>query len=132
MISINYDYKNIDLDRLNSLFESVGMYALDKDYLFKMLSGSYKLISLHEGEDVIGFGRAVGDGGIAILWDICVRPNYQKQGYGSLIIRSLENMCKESGVEFMILTVEDKNIEYYEHRDYIKQDLSVMFKELNK
>ena len=31
MISINYDYKNIDLDKLNSLFESIGQCASDKD-----------------------------------------------------------------------------------------------------
>ncbi len=131
MISINYDYKNIDLDKLNSLFESIGQCALDKDYLFKMLAGSYNLISLHEGDDIIGFGRTMGDGVIAILFDISVRPDYQKQGYGSMIIRSLENKCKESGVEFTILTTEEHNIEFYERRDYIKQDLSVMFKELN-
>ncbi|MGO3017961.1 MAG: GNAT family N-acetyltransferase [Anaerococcus sp.] len=60
------------------------------------LDNSLFIVSLWENNQLIGFGRIVGDGGIAyIVSDIMVDPDYQKMGYGSIIMTSIDEYFKE-------------------------------------
>ena len=69
-------------------------------------------------DKVVGIGRVVGDFSIVCcLSDICVRPEYQKQGIGLKIVNKLKNMIEEDikeGEKMQIeLTPTAGNEEFY-------------------
>lgn len=48
-------------------------------------------VSLKRGEDIIGMGRIIGDGGcFLVVVDIAVQPEYQRQGLGKRIMTALD------------------------------------------
>lgn len=50
---------------------------------------------LAEGETVVGMGRVIGDGGcFCQVVDICVLPEYQGEGHGQLIMKSISAFIK--------------------------------------
>ncbi|RWW93799.1 GNAT family N-acetyltransferase [Flavobacterium cerinum] len=52
----------------------------------------YSVMIANEGNEVIGMGRIIGDGGcFCQIVDICVLPEYQGQGIGKLIMENLMN-----------------------------------------
>jgi GNAT superfamily N-acetyltransferase len=55
------------------------------------LKNSLFLVSLWEGETLIGLGRVVGDAGITyIVSDIMVDPAHQHKGYGKVIMHEID------------------------------------------
>ncbi|NMD69811.1 GNAT family N-acetyltransferase [Bacillus sp. DNRA2] len=61
------------------------------------LKNSLFLVSLREQDQLIGFGRVVGDQGITyIVSDIMVDPDYQRRGYGKLIMKEIDAYLEEN------------------------------------
>lgn len=61
------------------------------------LRNSLFIVSLWEKEKLIGFGRVVGDRGITfIVSDIMVDPDYQRQGFGKLIMKEIDRYLEEN------------------------------------
>ncbi len=59
------------------------------------LDNSLYSIMLKEGENVIGMGRVIGDGGcFCQVVDICVIPEQQGKGIGKLIMENISNYIK--------------------------------------
>lgn len=62
------------------------------------LGNSLFAISLYAGDagdELVGMGRVIGDGGCFLqIVDIAVRPDYQGQGLGKLIMDELMNYLK--------------------------------------
>ena len=53
----------------------------------KAMIGSLLIVSVYENEQLIGFGRIVGDGGITFaVTDIMVDRNFQRQGIADKIL----------------------------------------------
>jgi len=51
---------------------------------------SYAVVFLRDGEQLIGFGRAISDGAYqAAIYDVAVLPPYQRQGLGTLIMETM-------------------------------------------
>lgn len=132
MLRISHEVKDINPKELIELFSKVGwIYCDEESSLLERLRRSYKVMALFDDNKLIGFGRVVSDGvSVAILWDICVDPDYQGKGYGGSIVTTLENICKLNEVETSIVTVKNENIRFYKNRGYVKQKLSVMYKSL--
>ncbi len=54
------------------------------------LAHSEPIVSLWDGETLVGFGRATSDGVYrAVLWDIVVDPDYQGRGWGRKLVTKL-------------------------------------------
>ena len=52
-------------------------------------------VMVKEGDDIIGMGRVIGDGGcFCQVTDICVIPEKQGKGIGKLIMKSITNFIK--------------------------------------
>lgn len=48
-------------------------------------------VSLKQGDDIIGMGRIIGDGGcFFVVVDIAVQPEYQRRGLGKRIMTALD------------------------------------------
>ena len=70
----------------------------------KMLYHSNVVVSLWKEKDLIGFGRATTDQIYrAVLWDIVIDQDYQKKGFGTMIISSILNNKLISKVEKIYL-----------------------------
>jgi ribosomal protein S18 acetylase RimI-like enzyme len=86
------DDREIDLDQLTILFNSVGWEhrTADQDRLAQLVRGSMFVVSAWEGDRLVGFARAISDGATnAYVSTVAVLPEYQKRGIGRELIRRL-------------------------------------------
>ena len=91
---ITYEYR-LPHD-INSFRRSVGWYELSPRQLNCALKSSVFAITALDGEKEVGSARVVGDGGYQLfISDVIVRPEYQGQGIGQMIIESLINYVEE-------------------------------------
>ena len=91
---ITYEYR-LPHD-INSFRRSVGWYELSPRQLNCALKSSVFAITALDGEKEVGSARVVGDGGYQFfISDVIVRPEYQGQGIGQMIIESLINYVEE-------------------------------------
>ncbi|MCI9368947.1 MAG: GNAT family N-acetyltransferase [Lachnospiraceae bacterium] len=107
-------YKEFDISEMADvvpIYENIGwtMYLRDKDKLFSAFENSLYLLGAFDGEQMVGFARAVGDGEhIVLVQDLIVLSEYQNRGIGSGLFE--KTMKKFANVRtFMIITdIEDK------------------------
>ena len=101
MIEYNNLTKEEYIDILNSVGWKIPTARLLNKSLEKGISTKYVL-----NNETIGMARFVTDGGYAgLIIDVVVKPEYQKNGYGKILIESLLNYIKEQlldGEEMMI------------------------------
>lgn len=80
-----------DEDQVLALYGSVGWvaYTRQPEILKAGFEHSLLILGAYEGDALIGLLRAVGDGQtVVLLQDILVRPDHQRQGIGSALIRA--------------------------------------------
>ena len=88
----------------------------------KMLRASPVIVSVWDGKNIIGFGRATTDQIYrAVLWDIVVDKNYQKRGIGKAIIDNILIDPLLSKVEKIYLMTTDFEA-FYSKMGFIKED----------
>lgn len=64
------------------------------------LKGTLFAVQIIDGEQVIGMGRVIGDGGAMYqVCDIAVLPDYQGQGLGKLIMTEIRRYLDENAPE---------------------------------
>ena len=83
------EYKEAEILRL---YAEVGWtaYTDAPDTLRKGFENSLLTLAAYEGTTLLGLVRAVGDGHtIIFVQDILVRPDYQRQGIGSALLRAV-------------------------------------------
>jgi ribosomal protein S18 acetylase RimI-like enzyme len=86
------DSREIDLDQLAALFNSVGWErrTVDRDRLAQLVRGSQYGISAWDGDRLVGFARAISDGAFnAYISTVAVLPEYQKRGIGRELMSRL-------------------------------------------
>jgi N-acetylglutamate synthase-like GNAT family acetyltransferase len=72
---------------------------LNPDELELAIKNSFAVVSVYEGDELIGFGRVVSDGvAYATIYDVMVTPKWQHHGIGSQIIRILVNKCERQDI----------------------------------
>lgn len=91
------------------LYSDVGWaaYTNDMDKLMRALKNSMRLLTIWDGEELIGLIRAVGDGETIIyIQDLLIKESHQRMGLGSKLIKELLNDYED--VRQIILLTEDK------------------------
>jgi len=82
-------YKEFDISEMAdvvAIYENIWwtMYLRDNDKLFSAFENSLYLLCAFDGEQMVGFARAVGDGEhIVLVQDLIVLSEYQNRGIGS-------------------------------------------------
>jgi ribosomal protein S18 acetylase RimI-like enzyme len=107
------NYKEIDSSMLESIKdiykkESWNAYLKDDEKLIRAFDNSLYIMGAFDDRKLIGFIRCVGDGEhILAVQDLIVEPEYQKQGIGTYLFKTI--MEKYSKVRmFMVVTdIED-------------------------
>lgn len=104
MITIVDD--KLDLETYLGLRASVNWKQLNNEQASTALNNSIHTVCAYDGNIPVGMGRIVGDGAvIAYIQDLVVRPDYQKNGVGRIIIEALINYVKNNnpvGNEIML------------------------------
>lgn len=85
-------YTNFHLEEIVNLYRSVGWtnYLDRADVLESAFEHSLCVLGAYDGDSLVGFIRAVGDGQtIVFVQDIIVLPEYQRQGIGTLLLQAI-------------------------------------------
>jgi aminoglycoside 6'-N-acetyltransferase I len=77
----------------------------------ELLRPGNTMLAAMEGSDVIGWGGIIPqyDGRVFELHPLCVRDDMRRKGYGSAIVRSLENAARAQGGLTLYLAADDEN-----------------------
>lgn len=124
MIHIKENNKNAD--EFNLLYDSVGCGSYSKEISKKSLDNTFYSISVYDGDNIIGYGRLIGDT-ICFLYiqDIMVIPEYQSKKIGTMIMNKLLekiNKLKKENPDLRVYLGASKNREsFYEKFSFIKR-----------
>ncbi|HZY41623.1 MAG TPA: GNAT family N-acetyltransferase [Anaerolineae bacterium] len=81
--------------------------------LAHLVSGSLWVVSAWEGDQLVGFARAITDGAFnAYISTVAVLPAYQRRGIGRELVRRL--MDNRDGIQF-VLHANDRAYPFYLH-----------------
>lgn len=92
---INPDLTTIDWEYVVSLFYKIEWKRRTPEEIAAAFGNSTTTLFVFDHEKIIAFGRVVGDGRYyAMLADIVVDPDYQKQGLGKYLVTTLNNQLE--------------------------------------
>lgn len=107
---MNQEMKSIDvIERKPSLEEyiqlrkSIGWKVMQYDAIQTGLDNSIYCVCVEDQGNIVGCGRIIGDGGtVFYIQDIMVKPSYQEQKIGTLIMEKImdyiDSNCKEGTI----------------------------------
>ena len=89
-IRIEYDCEHADWESVARILQTVGMAHYAPEVHARAFQASHTAVFLHDGERLIGFGRAISDGAYqAAIYDCAVLPEYQGHRLGSVIVEKI-------------------------------------------
>jgi len=82
--------KLLDLSQLQALFKLGAFWAKDRSVedLSIAIANSEPVISVWDGERLIGFARATSDYR-ATIWDVVIHPDYRGAGLGRKLVETV-------------------------------------------
>jgi ribosomal protein S18 acetylase RimI-like enzyme len=104
-----------------ALFETTGWnteYHLTPHDLAKVLTSSWFMVSAYDEGRLVGFGRVVTDTIHAMIYDLIVAPEYQRQGIGGEILDRLVKHCQAARIHDMQLFCAKGKREFYERHGF--------------
>ena len=104
-----------------ALFETTGWndtYHLTSVDLAKALKESAFMVSAYDEGRLIGFGRVVTDSIHAVIYDLIVAPDYQRQGIGGEILDRLVKHCQATHIRDVQLFCARGKREFYEEHGF--------------
>ena len=121
---IKENVKNVE--EFNSLYDAVGWGAYDEEISKKALDNTFYSISIYDEENIIGYGRIVGDA-ICFLYiqDIMVKPEYQGKKIGTMVMNKLlekvEEIKKENPYLRVYVGASKDREKFYEKFGFVKR-----------
>ncbi|MDB9305628.1 MULTISPECIES: GNAT family N-acetyltransferase [Cyanophyceae] len=106
----------IDLDKLQELFNLAAFWAKGRsiEELGIAIANSDPVISICDGDRLIGFARATSDGIYrATIWDVVIHPEYRGTGLGRKLVETVLTHPRVSRVERVYLMTTHQQ-EFYE------------------
>ncbi|MGE5656460.1 MAG: GNAT family N-acetyltransferase [Actinomycetota bacterium] len=98
---------SVDLQQLQALFQVAAFWARERklEDLEIAIDNSEPLVSVWDGDRMIGFARATSDGIYrANIWDVVIHPDYQGAGLGRKLVQTVlshPRMCRVERVYLM-------------------------------
>jgi ribosomal protein S18 acetylase RimI-like enzyme len=96
----------IDYAQLQELFRLGAFWAKDRkiENLEVAIANSEPVITVWDGQRLIGFARATSDGVYrATIWDVVIHPDYQGAGLGRKLVETVLSHPRMSRVERVYL-----------------------------
>jgi ribosomal protein S18 acetylase RimI-like enzyme len=105
--------KDLNLEQINILRISVGWCNKRSEEKWReILSKSSFVYSLYDEDKLVGMGRIVEDGIMCMFYDIVVHKDYQGQGIGKMIMKSLIAQTKDKGYSSISLFADPNNKDF--------------------
>ncbi len=99
MNKLTIKHNELTAEEFISLWESVWDGAPTLEQTRLAVEHTLFRVSVYDGERVVAMARMIGDMGLCYyIKDVVVRPEYQKQGIGRMLIDELLKFIKENGV----------------------------------
>ncbi|MBQ2872414.1 MAG: GNAT family N-acetyltransferase [Bacilli bacterium] len=120
--------ENIDnVEEFNYLYDAVGWGSYDKEISSKALKNNIYSVSLYDNNQIVGYGRIIGDGYIFLyIQDIMVSPEHQGKHIGTEIMNKLldkiEEIKKENPDILVYLGASLGKEKFYEKFGFIKRE----------
>lgn len=98
--------EDVDIQQLQRLFELTAFWARERkvEDLATAIANSDPVITVWEGERLIGSARATSDGIYrATIWDVIIHPEYQGVGLGRKLVETLLSHPRMNRVERVYL-----------------------------
>lgn len=105
-----------------ALFETTGWneeYQLTAFDLSRVLKHSTFMVSAYDDQRLVGFGRVVSDSLHAMIYDLIVAPDHQRQGIGGEILDRLIKHCQDAHVHDIQLFCAKGKREFYERHGFV-------------
>lgn len=109
--------KRSDIDQLQALFQVAAFWANGRrvEDLEVAIANSDPVISVWDGDRLIGFARATSDGIYrATIWDVVVHPDYRGAGLGRKLVQTVLSHPKLNRVERTYLMTTHQQ-SFYQH-----------------
>ena len=122
------DKLKVDFAQLQHLFIKTAFWARERniDDLKIAIANSNPVVTVWDGERLIGFARANSDGIYrAGIWDVVVDPNYQGVGLGRKLVQTVLSHPMVSKVERVYLTTTHQQ-SFYERIGFKRNDTTTM------
>lgn len=88
-LKVSHD-KYVPPEAVQELCASVGWSRREPELIVRALENSLAVVSIWCEGELVGFARATGDKVFnATIWDMVVRPDYQRLGVGRLVMNEL-------------------------------------------
>ena len=114
-----------DKEQILFLYRSVGWteYTKDSARLFRALKNSLDILTIWNNNELIGLIRVVGDGEtILYIQDLLIRPDYQNQGLGSILLQKMCDRYQNVRQKVLITDNTNKTNSFYEKNGFVKSD----------
>lgn len=112
------EYDTYNEAEIMALYSSVGWsnYTNNSSMLRQAYKSSLYILAAYAGDKLVGILRAVGDGAsVVFLQDLIVLPEYQRQGIGSQLMRSVMEKYTDVYQLQLLTEASEKNIAFYEY-----------------
>lgn len=97
----------LDVNQVQALFQLGSFWAQDRNVedLSIAIANSEPVVSVWDGEQLIGFARATSDGIYrATIWDVVIHPDYRGAGLGRKLVETVLSHPRMNRVERVYLT----------------------------
>jgi ribosomal protein S18 acetylase RimI-like enzyme len=124
--------KNIPPEDVQEICASVGWSRREPVLIAKALANSLAVVSAWDGPIMVGFARATGDKVFnATIWDVVVRPQYQRRGVGVLVMRELLDELDSYEIPLVTLYADPGTDAFYKRFGFLTDPSGVrgMFRE---
>lgn len=112
--------KDIPIGYIQDLFKSIDWKEKDIKTISEYIKGSLVIISVWDNNYLVGLGRATTSLSKEItIWDVSVRPEYQKRGIGSKIMKSLLTILDDYAIPVVTLYAETANESFYKRFGFV-------------
>lgn len=116
LLNITYKTtKEIPIESIQELYVSINWKEKDFETISDYLERSIVVISAWDCDKLIGIARATEScSGEVIIWDVAVKPNYQRKGIGSKIMKCLLTILDDYAVPVVTLYADPGKEIFYE------------------
>ena len=122
------DKLKVDYSQLQHLFTKTAFWAQSRnmDDLKVAVTNSNPVVTVWNGDRLIGFARATSDGIYrAAIWDVIVDPDYQGIGLGRKLVQTVLSHSLVSKVERVYLTTTHQQ-SFYERIGFKRNETTTM------
>ncbi|WP_335871487.1 GNAT family N-acetyltransferase [Bacillus sp. 2205SS5-2] len=104
-VKVHHDFSIVNLDEMNEIYSLVGWTKHTKENIKLVFDASNVFVFAMENGRLVGFGRAITDGVFnAVIYDVLVHPEFQKQGIARRMMEDILSQLSEVSCVHLIST----------------------------